>query len=163
VRSASAGYWPPSLRPGLVLPGQEAKTAATILDATIARKEFMTFSPDQNRWEIAREGARSNLLRVCPSKRRNSDHSARWFSTDKSALNAVNRVELTPRILRRLLILPYSTDAIQAFSCRFRFGKTCSNAKTYRTTVARSGTARSFCVRNDIRCRESISLARSLA
>jgi hypothetical protein len=102
-------------------PGQEAKTAATILDATIARKEFMTFSPDQNRWEIAREGARSNLLRVCPSKRRNSDHSARWFSTDKSALNAVNRVELTPRILRRLLILPYSTDAIQAFSCRFRF------------------------------------------
>ena len=33
----------------------------------------------------------------------------------------MNRVELTPKILERLLILPYSTAAIQAFSCRFRF------------------------------------------
>jgi hypothetical protein len=49
-------------------PRQEAKTAATILDATIARKEFVTFSLDKNRWETAREGAKQPAT-ACPSKR----------------------------------------------------------------------------------------------
>ena len=99
-----------------------------------------------------------------PSKRLNSDRTARWFSTDKSALNALSRGRVDSQDIKTV------TDSALLDRCNTSFFLALLFPGKLATTqrhIARRWPDRQrpeavslSCVRNDICYRESISLVR---